>query len=715
MLVIAGDSDWGMTLATTALHQLKSTTCLWIGDAGDIEITPLRNDQALTRLGAECDLLVYNAHSGFDPDAFGALSGTLRGGGLLLLLTPPLSIWPSCADPQAERIRVAGYERQVLTGRFLQRIAQILGNDPNALVITPEEIPLHQAVAHASPTQCPPFTHPECRTRDQLRAVEAVIHVAKGHRKRPLVLTSDRGRGKSSALGIAAARLIREGCHEIVVTAPRQAAVSSLFEQAVRALPGAKASPLHIAWEGASIRYHGADYLLSNPLQAALLLVDEAAAIPTRLLEGLLSHYPRIVFATTVHGYEGTGLGFSIRFKAHLDRRTPQWREVRLSEPIRWSHGDPLEALIFRLLALDASPAANAEVRDANPGNVAVEFPTRQHLLDNEHDLNQLFGLLVIAHYRTTPLDLRHLLDGPNLSIALLRHRGLITGVALLAAEGGFTGEMAEQIWAGRRRPRGHLLAQSLTAHLGLPAAATLKGMRIMRIAVHPAVQGRGLGRLLVHAIRQEAERKGFDYLGSSFGATPALIDFWHRCGLRAVRIGLRAGTGSSHHSAMFLQPVSSQGTAMATQAQARFSKQLPVQLGDALAQMSSSLAAPLLLGILTPPVTSLEHQDWLDLVAFAYAGRGYDLSLHAIEVISLAALAEGVVTKADAELLIKRVLQKQPWQVCASSIDLSGRAETVKRIRQVIARLVKHYGSEEVHKLAARTQTDPGGVPTAC
>jgi tRNA(Met) cytidine acetyltransferase len=266
---------------------------------------------------------------------------------------------------------------------------------------------------------------------------------------------------------------------------------------------------------------------------------------------------------------------------------------------------------------------------------------------------------------------------------------------------------MAEQIWAGRRRPRGHLLAQSLSAHLGLITAATLKGMRIMRITVHPALQGRGLGRLLVKSIRQEAKTKEYDYLGTSFGATSELINFWHRCGLQAVRIGLRAGASSSHHSAIFLLPLGKQGAEMASEARKRFSKQLPALLGDILSQLSSGLAAPLLAGIEHPSTTTLEKQDWLDLIAFAFAERGYDITLHAIEVIVLAALADGMVTDGDSRLLIKRVLQKQSWQACASAMTLNGRGATLHQIRQVVARLVQHYGNQEVLELTSRIQAD--------
>ncbi len=566
-------------------------------------------------IGTETAAFVYDAYTGFDPDAFGVLSGTLLGGGLLVLLTPPLDEWSRYPDPEHERITVAGIPASAVTGRFLGRLAKSIRQDPSVICFeehgdVPDPPP--PAPDKGSPV---PFDD-ICRTRDQAEAVEAVMHVVTGHRRRPVVLISDRGRGKSSALGIAAARLIESGRKSILVTAPRQSSTQSLFKQAAQYLSEAKTTRGSLHLGDSSITYSAPDHLLQHPQPADLLLVDEAAAIPTPILEALLDHYPRIAFASTIHGYEGTGRGFALRFRQVLDQRFPLWREVRLETPIRWAAEDPLERWLFSALALNASPVLDDLIATVQPDECTLEILDRDRLVNNEADLTDLFGLLVLAHYRTTPFDLRNLLDGPNLTIFCLRARGRIVATALLAEEGGFDPATAHAIWAGYRRPRGHLLAQSLAAHIGLESGASLRGARIMRIAVHPILQQRGLGSRLVEGIQRQTKTAALDYLGSSFGATHELVRFWSKHRLLPVRIGLRRGASSGSQSVIMLCPFTADGEQIFNTARVRFAQQLPRLLTDPLSSMDPELACALLAHALaavksaTRPIR-LARPDW--------------------------------------------------------------------------------------------------------
>ena len=92
-----------------------------------------------------------------------------------------------------------------------------------------------------------------------------------------------------------------------------------------------------------------------------------------------------------------------------------------MSQPVRWSEHDPLEALSFRALLMDASPTSSSELLGLRPEACRCEHVNRNHLVNDESSLKDLFGLLVTAHYRTRPFDLRYLLDAPNVSIYVLR------------------------------------------------------------------------------------------------------------------------------------------------------------------------------------------------------------------------------------------------------------------------------------------------------
>jgi tRNA(Met) cytidine acetyltransferase len=717
-LVLAGTADWGRGCACKILAHLGVSTPLWLAD------TTGTANLARKWLGREVDVLVIDAHNGLDPDALGAAAGSLRAGGLLLVLCPPLADWPQQPDPQLVRISVYPWRPEQLSNRFIRRLARLLQRSPDAMLVEQSRpIPPDVDTASASALSPQSPTDRLWRTQDQRRAIEAVLRVARGHRRRPLVVTSDRGRGKSAAFGIAAAQLLMEGCKPVLVTGPRLDAVQPLFRHAAALLPDASVGSGWIEWRGRRIEFHAPDALAQARTETRLLLVDEAAALPLPLLERLLSHYARIAFATTVHGYEGSGRGFSLKFPGVLDRRAPGWHALSLREPIRWAEDDPVERLVSRALLLDADISAGAGFGDTSPRACRIERIDRDALVDDESFLSELFGLLILAHYRTRPFDLRQLLDGPNLSVLTLRHRERLLGVALLAREGGLGPELAEGIWSGRRRVRGHLIPQSLAAHLGLREGVGLVGERVMRVAIHPQAQGRGLGTRLMEAVTEQARRSGADWLGASFGATPELLGFWRHSGLEPVRAGVTHEASSGAHSVLVLRGLTERGCHLQQAARKRFLDQLPHQLSGPLGELDPLLAAGLMRREdWDPAFAGPDDQDWLDLVAFVFGGRSYEDSHPAIWKLTRLGLsnsrANAVSCAQQAALLAAVVLMKHPWERLAQTFELTGRRACLKALRQALRPLVEAHAPAPVRALrdqlgdpdqeAKRTRTIP-------
>ncbi|WP_373183063.1 tRNA(Met) cytidine acetyltransferase TmcA [Halomonas campaniensis] len=662
---------------------------LWVSPnvpSGLAEGDCLTPGRARTRLGGEQDLLVVDAVSrgaGFDPDAFGALAGTLRAGGLLVLMTPP--DWG--ARPDADYARLAEYpwRPEQLTCRYLARLARHLAAAPEVIhwpVDRPPRLPTLSAPSCPAPVRP---DDPDCLTADQAEAVARLMHL---RRRRPLVLTADRGRGKSAALGIACARLLAAGEREILVTAPRPAAVATLFERLAALCPAGQRRGQAFVLGDRRVRFVAPDELvrLARAGEAggagARLLVDEAAAIPAALLGEWLDAFPRIAFATTLHGYEGSGRGFAVRFRERLACRTPDWQGWHLREPIRWAPDDPLEPLVDRLLLLDAEPAPVGS--SAAP---AWRRVPPAELAGDEARLRTLFGLLVQAHYRTTPADLRRLLDGPGVELGVLEVDGQPAGVLVAGAEGGFPDELAERVARGERRPRGHLMAQSLAAHAGSRGALTGRLRRVVRIAVAAEHRREGLGRRLIEAEVEEARRGGIDLLGASFGAEPGLIAFWRSLGFRAVRLGLTRETATGEHALMVARPLSERGEGLMEELATRFQRGLPGLLAFELCDLEPEIAAALLAEGEGPAPDAADRRDLEDV---AYGLREPALVRPALQALVRHALARGVAGDDESLcLLVAWGFQGASTERLAARLGVSGRREVTTRLRQAAAAMI--------------------------
>ncbi|MCB1737437.1 MAG: tRNA(Met) cytidine acetyltransferase [Gammaproteobacteria bacterium] len=638
--------------------------------------------QAQRQLGQECDILLVDALSGLDPDALGALGGCVVGGGLLILLTPPWPEWAGRVNPLNARLAVAGYPESAIGDGFNTRVRQILDAHEAVIQVT-QGAPWPDGLASKLPDIEP--THEPLPGNDQETAVAAICHVVHGQRRKPVVLTADRGRGKSAAMGLAAARLFAEGRKCVVVTGPSREAVDTVFRHA-GVIPA-----------GAELLYKAPRELVDAPMSVDLLLVDEAAGIPTGQLKDLLGQYSRIAFASTVHGYEGTGRGFDLRFRAYLDEHMRGWRSLRMQTPVRWGAEDPLEALLFTLLLLDAEPVAADQIDSADLGNTEFQRLDRQGLIADPDQLGQIFGLLVGAHYRTRPGDLRHLLDAPNLELFAMRHHGAVVAVALVSLEGGFEPDLVEEIVAGRRRPHGHLLAEAIATHCGFAEGAAYRGARVQRIAVHPAVQQRGLGTALLTGISAALATQEIDYLGASFGATPELLDFWFRNGFRPLRLGYRHNVASGEPSVLVLAGISQRGRDLACEAGDRFRPRFIRQLGDVHWQLDTCLAERLLGAQGGGRVDGLDDRDWADIRAFATGQRAYEEVIAPLATLIAGALTSNRPLRLSPEthaLLIRRVLQNQSWEQVANRLALAGRKGVEAALRQAITQILNKQKS---------------------
>jgi tRNA(Met) cytidine acetyltransferase len=705
MLVLAGEPDWGRAIVSElySVHGFKQSLC--VSDAALPPIATLSNQQARQLLGQELDLLIYDCWAGLHPDALPAVSGSLVGGGLLVLLLPPLPQWPRFNDPDYQRLLVHPYQSQQVAGRFIEHIRRSVLHAEHSLLIEqsqpPQSIaaPVAEELGNGAPVTVASVASEQgqikpgadgCITVEQSQAVAAIKSVLCGHRRRPLVITADRGRGKSAALGIASAQLMQQRSCQIVITAPRMPSVAIAFEHAAKLLQLPLGKLMQLQWQQSSLSFVAPDTLLQHSQSIDLLLIDEAAAIPASLLEQLLKRYPRLVFATTVHGYEGTGRGFELRFKQILQQHSPQWKALHLRQPVRWAEQDPVEQWLFDALLLNASPVDGERLAELCVSQCLTEKLDRDQLLADSETLRELFGLLVLAHYQTSPSDLRILLDGLNISVWVTRYQGHVVAAALVADEGGFDAALSREVWKNKRRPQGHLLPQTLSAHGGFEQATTLAYQRIVRIAVHPAVQRQSVGRQLMAAIVEQARVEQYDFVGCSFAATADVLAFWQQLNFSAVMLGVSRDASSGCHSLLLLSALSAAGGELLSAAKQRFNQQFPRDLMVIYPQLELELVAGLLLDINQQQYYRLSQQQWLDTEAFAEGFRQYEqcfLSLWTLVCqyasshdLSLA------LSPVQCALLIRRLLQNQPIKTVTDATGLAGKKQLQLELRNTIA-----------------------------
>ena len=688
-LILTGSEAWCLDAARDIYSGSDMGSArLWIGTHPMTGFDAVAAKKAHQVLGQTYDVVVFNGRSGFDVDALGAVSGTIRGGGQLCLLMPPFAHWSTYADPVRTRFTAFGYSETDIKPRWFSHLQRSIAESTGVLMLDQTGVVRGRLPRlQREPETDTELNDADCVTSDQVDAVEAVIRAATGQRRKPAILISDRGRGKSAALGIAAARLLRQGRGRIVVTGPQRETVTTLLDHAARLLPEARRSKNRLRWCNSSIEFLAPDRISDRTADDTMVMIDEAAAIPLPLLTAVVKNSSRLALATTVHGYEGTGRGFELRFGPLLSSQMRGERRVTLITPVRWAAGDPLERFIFRALMLDAGATTSAD-RPIDPTHgFHTERLDRHALVQNRNRLDQLFGLLVASHYRTRPSDLRYLLDAPGVSVYGVCCQSAIVGAALVVREGGLAADLARDVIRGRRRPRGHLLPVSIGTHLGIETAPQLTYQRIVRIAVRPELRRQGLGSRLINCIAKDAHQTGHDCLGVSFAADLELVDFWSKVAMQPIRLGVTQGKTSGANALLMLTGLTTAGEYLTRRAAHLFSRRLPDQLADPLRKADPSLVLCLLNKGLK--AKSPDPDELLTASAFAAGQRGYAECVAELVTVSYHLLTDqlaGPQDKTGALCLVLKVLQKRSWADCAAVLGLAGRNDVTALLQRTIS-----------------------------
>ncbi|OCH48848.1 GNAT family N-acetyltransferase [Aliivibrio fischeri] len=638
------------------------------------ELPSLEMKAALKKLGQETHCLVIDISHEFNANAINAVCGTLVGGGLVFFV-------------RTEDSSLHGNIELWLT-LFKKQMLVISENAP---VPSLPQVPTEKKLTSS-------FTQTDkldelYRSIDQKHAVLSIQRVITGHAKRPLIITADRGRGKSSAIGIAIAELVRDKKLVIGITAPLRVNINEVFGHAASVAKKLgmpfKQEKNTLTINGSTVTYFAPDELIRDSYSLDLLCIDEAAAIPAPMLLALTERYSRLVFSTTINGYEGTGRGFEIKFKKQLALLRPNFHSVEMIQPIRWSELDPLENWLSSVFLLNHKASSDKQ-QEINREDVEFVRLNVSDLLAKPELAQSIFSLLVSAHYQTSPNDWLSLLSDPSLFCwaGIDKSSRSVLTCALVSLEGKLDDQLIADIQVGKRRPRGHLVPVSLTQTLCINEPAQQSCIRIMRIAVEQHHQRMHLGSEIIKFIKAFYCDLGIDYLSTSFGSTPGLNEFWLSLDFSFIRLGISKDKASGSHSLLAVLPLSKNAVDWLSLGKGYFSMALPEQLLSVFNELDVSEVLSLLKGIDTrQPLADVMIKR---IEMYSNGGLGVEMIQYELRHFVLSSISLLLTLNATHQVLVvSKILQLHDWKTAVALSNLSGRKDAERQMRSAIKSLL--------------------------
>jgi tRNA(Met) cytidine acetyltransferase len=523
-----------------------------------------QSDRVTALLGSEHTILAHEVSDPMDASLLAALAGTVAHSGVLILAVPfacnrnDSSLISDDKDAQLHSTN----QQHAPTSNFSRRFTKLLDAAERKY---PNNIVLAQYQANG---EIPEQTHPPIQPFHKTDKYHSPIHelsLAQDEQDGLLLqacaqlldnkslcisIVGKRGRGKS-ALTARIANWLCDNNISYRITAVHSSALSTFH----------------------SITDHPSDknFIPVQELEKCevdTLLVDEASNMPLALLHTLMTRHNRLILCTTVEGYESSGRAFDLRMQYPIKQNFTRQLLLSPKEPWRWLADDPIESLIDAVVLNstknlyqpeDGSYSNVNEIFDQ--GSVSIRKIAQQKLLDDEKELENIFGLLRDTHYQTTVKDLQHLLDGKDILLWVLEEKTSqnLLGVLLLTVEHGIEHSLHRAILRKQRRLPHHLLAQLLAQTANSTNHLTSSFARVVRISVGHGMRRKGIGSMLLNHAEQELMDKstvcdGVAAIGASFANDVASLEFWRANGYTTFHKGYRKNPRTGKHAVAVLK-----------------------------------------------------------------------------------------------------------------------------------------------------------------
>ena len=543
-------------------------------DRSNTDFVSIKYKESVKVMGQTFDIAILDMIKSLTPDDIGKIFGTVRGGGIFLLMTPPIEEWKNIKTTFHEHLLTPPYTLEDVKNRFLKRFIRKLFEHRGIYIY---DIDRKEAIKKPASTNLD-VIFPEkeipnipekiklnrkcytmCLTQDQVNVLKILEDIF--DKEFYFVLTADRGRGKSAILGIFLSGILQSKKKlRVGITSPEFENVKVLYEFLIKGLRRLK---LEYEIKEKKI-FVGRSYVeYKKPLELInrkydLVIVDEAAGINVNMLYKIVDKFRKVIFSSTTHGYEGAGRTFSVRFLSYLrDKKKDKVFEYKMEEPIRYSKEDPIEEWLFDSLALDAEPAKLEEKDFEKIRNRKIKYykpDLDEWFKENDYKLKQFVGIYILAHYKNRPNDLAMIADAPHHDARCVEVDNKIINALQIAYEGGLSIDTIERMLK-KYKPKGNVIPDVITKHYRRKDFAMLKGIRIVRIATHPDCQDMGVGSYALSELEKEASKK-FDWIGAGFGVTQKLLKFWQKNGYVVVHISPERNPVSGEYSVIVLKPL---------------------------------------------------------------------------------------------------------------------------------------------------------------